>query len=371
MGDFWAQSKIDAILGLPWLNTVPHTNMTTVTENFGVESFAVCIGRNGNWKAVGHSGTKIEVTTHGEAVATPSFMYWGSSGQWQSMVHIDILRHNHWSIPLRRVSVGGNGSGHLLDSRYGSEIACWDKPCVAVIDTGSSGLLAPSSHVFALYQRFGGVVADCSNYEKLPDIHFRLGGDGADDGMDVTLSPRDYVKRLRFGSVTSPDLFTESCRSQFAAATLQTYDSPVWVLGVPFLQEHVVEFDRSRSPARLGIGAHPGACPGPAVSAEAPAALSSQLAEPDKQQIASKSGRVVVRADVTTTTNPGAVDVNMELVTNPVVSDVFHLLGLEGTTSQLVGLSARQSNGSRTPGHHLSNGSRHLLNAPFNASTGL
>lgn len=253
MQKLFEQSGIESILGLPWMSTTPETSTKTVSETFQLKLFGVCLGKHARWQSIGYSGSEITVSWYGVESNSPSRIYWGRA-PWQSMSYMPLVRDaRHWAVPLSNIKVDGGTGGTLMPD----EVACWHEPCVAVIDTGASGILAPSSHAYGLYQRFGGVKGDCSNFEQLPTVHFRLGGPGA-AGIDVTLKPKHYVKRLKY---ISGALATESCKTQFAPITLDGYGVvPVWVLGVPFLQEYVVEFDRSQYPARIGVAPHPGEC---------------------------------------------------------------------------------------------------------------
>eukprot|EP00929_Paragymnodinium_shiwhaense_P021099 TRINITY_DN13850_c0_g1_i3.p1 TRINITY_DN13850_c0_g1~~TRINITY_DN13850_c0_g1_i3.p1 ORF type:complete len:235 (+),score=24.07 TRINITY_DN13850_c0_g1_i3:685-1389(+) len=198
-----------------------------------------------------------------------------------SMTYIPLVRdENHWAVQLSRISVSGGSGGEMLPEH----VACWNEPCVAVIDTGASGILAPSSHAYAIRQRQGSVQGDCSNFDDLPTIHFRLGGPG-NAGVDVTLRPEHYIKRLKY--TVLPSISSETCKTHFAPISLSGYNVPAWVLGVPFLQEYLVEFDRSTFPPRIGLARHAGPCPGESKDVTTlPAASSSNVQSAPAEKLA-------------------------------------------------------------------------------------
>lgn len=271
MHDLWNQTQFDGILGLSWRKTVPDAgNETTVLEHFQVDAFTVCLGRSSGWSAVQSSGRTVQVLMNGVAGGTPSRIYWGRDGA-QNLGHfarMEVLGDQHWAVNLSNISV--------LHKMQGlQKLACWDEPCAAVIDTGSSVLSAPKHHVSRL-RRALGVKYGCSNWANLPDLHFHLGGKGTEAGVDVVLPARSYAKHVQLKAVTASShdenksvqepLITEICEPRLGDSTFLNADIAVWILGVPFLQEYVCEFDRSRFPAQVGIAAHPGICPGSTAS---------------------------------------------------------------------------------------------------------
>lgn len=52
---------------------------------------------------------------------------------------------------------------------------CGSKPCVALLDSGTSLIILPSSLMSEMAPLFRSIAADCSNIDSLPDLHFNLG----------------------------------------------------------------------------------------------------------------------------------------------------------------------------------------------------
>mmetsp|Transcript_43542 Transcript_43542/g.78216 ORF Transcript_43542/g.78216 Transcript_43542/m.78216 type:complete len:490 (-) Transcript_43542:13-1482(-) len=266
MHELWGQTVFDGILGLSWRKTVPDAaNETTLLEHLKVDAFTVCLGRSGGWSSLQPSGQAVHVWLNGAAAGTPSRVYWGHHGAHQlgHFVRMDVVGNQHWAVNLSNVSVWQKTKGM-------QKLACWAEPCVAVIDTGSSVVSAPKHHLPRL-RRALAVQLGCENYDDLPDLHFHLGGRSVQAGMDVVLPARSYAKHVhvkvtaagsnRKNKSASKSGIDELCEPRLGDSSFLTTNIPVWILGVPFLQEYMCEFDRSRFPAQVGIAAHPGSCP--------------------------------------------------------------------------------------------------------------
>lgn len=228
----WDMMKMDGILGLPWLSSVPGENSSnelTVLENFGVKAFTFCLGRSTYQSRF--KGVNI----------TPSFIYWAPPGmlQWPSTKYVDVIGDKHWAVSLSEVSVR-----HRDDMKM-RRFACFGgAPCAALIDTGSKMSTIPVPFMAGFMAQIGGKVeSDCSNYDSLPDLHFQL------SGVEFMLPRASYVNN--FGNVR--------CTLAFTTSSVLMGGMPLWVFGAPFLREFIVEFDRSRQPARIGFSPHPGA----------------------------------------------------------------------------------------------------------------
>jgi len=248
MADMWETAEFEGILGLSWRSTVPSFNDTsgtimtenTVLENFGIESFTVCLGR-------------VEMRPYDTALVTPSRIYWSRPGalEWQAhTTYMDVVGENHWAVKLGDVSLW-----HVTQEKPWN-IACWSEPCAAVIDLGSSALSAPHKHMRDLLTMIGNVSPDCSNFPLLPTLQLRLGGSG-EAGINITLPPRVYVDRVAYSNSMASCSLRLTAHNHLVTST----GAPMWVLGQPFLQEFACEFDRLRAPARIGVSAHPGWCP--------------------------------------------------------------------------------------------------------------
>jgi len=237
MRGLWDKAQWDGVLGLSWRSTLPgelgaSANATTVLENFGVQTFSFCLGR----RRISPSGSHFP----------PSFIYWGPAG-WQSQSFADVASDMYWAVALgeaaavaRDVGRAGGGGDTPQPLPVGEGLA--------LMDTGAGFISMPSRSYTELV---GELRDDCSNFEAMPDLRFRLG-----DGVSVSMRREAFISRqtLGYGNNT-----WEFCMPLVKPTVTSLDGAPLWILGVPFFQAFVVEFDRSQRPARVGISPHPGA----------------------------------------------------------------------------------------------------------------
>lgn len=252
MGDdirpLWVDAEFDGILGLAWKDSMPVSGETTVMETFGIQSFTVCLAK----------------LDHITGAISQSFIYWGQPGALEAYAkqvnYLAVIGETHWGVKLSNFAVK-----HMTESEPW-KVACWDKPCAALIDTGTSYLTAPDDHFSAMLQSFSQIDSRCVNLDILPDIQFRLGGEG-DDGIDIVLPARTYVEKLRVKSTVGHsghpgEQFEDQCNLKYKPANVfSSQGVPVFILGMPFLFDYVAEYDRSASPPRIGIAKKSFDCP--------------------------------------------------------------------------------------------------------------
>eukprot|EP00929_Paragymnodinium_shiwhaense_P115373 TRINITY_DN8418_c0_g1_i1.p1 TRINITY_DN8418_c0_g1~~TRINITY_DN8418_c0_g1_i1.p1 ORF type:complete len:485 (-),score=93.66 TRINITY_DN8418_c0_g1_i1:102-1556(-) len=304
MRHLWEQVEWDGVLGLPWVSTVPggaaSVNETTVTENFGVEAFTLCYGKTTILPNLG--GVEI----------TPSFIYWSPLGalRWSAATsYAEVLTSDkHWAVELSDVA-----AVHRDDEKR-RQFACFGgSRCAVLLDSGSGTISLPSSHAVGLMNQLGGEVKlDCSNFEALPDLRLSLGA------VELVLPREAYVQRhpLQDGM---------ACVPLFSVADTELADgTPLWILGLPFFRQFVVEFDRKSSPARIGIAPHPGAvgkggeCPKQpelankdatlAASSQIPRAAATRQQQPSKDVVALSSAAAGLAHPWQSSADTAAVD---------------------------------------------------------------
>eukprot|EP00928_Gymnodinium_smaydae_P078227 TRINITY_DN6199_c0_g1_i1.p1 TRINITY_DN6199_c0_g1~~TRINITY_DN6199_c0_g1_i1.p1 ORF type:complete len:324 (-),score=30.65 TRINITY_DN6199_c0_g1_i1:112-1083(-) len=254
MRDFWNDAAVDGILGLSWRRTHPDfENQTTPLEALKVDAFTVCLGRAGPRTKVGkHSGKTLQISSPDTLATGPSFIYWGRPAAHQASIatYLPVVGDSHWATSLSSVKfVQGNAV---------SPLGCETSSCVAVVDTGSSVIVVPFQYFGKIRQalpKFSGGACP-PDLAKLPELRLRLGNDKG-EGIDIVLPPLAYVEQLRY---RRGSLDTYFCKLRLIPGNVHSSGKPAWVLGVPFLQWYLVDFDRSTRPARLGISSHPGVC---------------------------------------------------------------------------------------------------------------
>lgn len=128
--------------------------------------------------------------------------------------------------------------------------------CGAVVDSGTSMLVVPSSAIEALTQAVQRMEEDCSNIHELPDLVFDFAG------TKVSLPPDAYVAEV-MGEVPS---YLEGfvrikrlqgpksrCELLVMESSSDTNYGPLWILGMPFFRSYYTAFHVGRSSAERAV----------------------------------------------------------------------------------------------------------------------
>lgn len=243
MGDIWHKdSQFSAVVGLGPATQTPNMGQNSsedvfskdpaLLETLDVNSFAICYGRGPGeppgWLFVGPS---VE-----EATLSSS----------RDFVHVPVVGMWHWAARMTGLeAIGPSGTVSL----QGSD-PCHPS-CAAIVDSGTSLILAPGAVVDALQPVLGNIKKDCSNLQELPEIHFKLGAES------FSLPPAIYVLKLAgytneeatvwdtlTGSTPETKLVSK-CVPAIVRMDLETdTEGPAIILGMPFLRYHYVVFQR-------------------------------------------------------------------------------------------------------------------------------
>merc|ERR1719159_2062133 len=116
---------------------------------------------------------------------------------------------------------------------------CGKEGCQAVVDTGSSMLMAPPNMV-AQIEKALDVKEDCSNFDQLPTLGFTF------QGQTFNLKPEDYID-----SQINPDTGSMGCWLGLLPVP-DTGKGPLVVLGYPFLRQVYTVLDAGKTP-RVGF----------------------------------------------------------------------------------------------------------------------
>ncbi|XP_069798242.1 cathepsin E-like [Narcine bancroftii] len=144
---------------------------------------------------------------------------------------IPVTLQKYWQIQLDGVEVGG------------TLIAC-ESGCTAIVDTGTSLLLGPSSTISVIQNSIGAVPSDegmfainCNNLPNMPDVTFIMGGN------KFPLPPQAYTLQEEdsWGQV--------SCQSGFQGEPSSI--GPQWILGDVFIGHYYTVFDRGNNKVGL------------------------------------------------------------------------------------------------------------------------
>lgn len=146
-----------------------------------------------------------------------------------NFVHVPVHGTRYWQATMLGIDAG-------LSSVPG--ICSEASPCKVAVDTGTSSITGPSWQLERLWRAVG-VASDCSNFESLPPLEFRLAGVEEGEVVTITLLPTDYVIRVPDWTGTR-----ETCQPAFAALDVPSPRGPLWVFGDTFLRSYYTVFDR-------------------------------------------------------------------------------------------------------------------------------
>jgi hypothetical protein len=115
--------------------------------------------------------------------------------------------------------------------------------CRVAVDTGTSQLAGPTDMIKELKSLLN-VKSDCSNFDKLPDLGFVIGG------RILRLSPLDYV-----------DKDSMYCHVSLMDLDVPPPMGPLFIFGIPFLQKYYSVYDQPNSRVGFAVAKHKGKAP--------------------------------------------------------------------------------------------------------------
>ncbi|XP_030237581.1 pepsin A [Gadus morhua] len=199
---FMASMVADGILGLAFQsiasdNVVPVFDMMVQQNLVSQQMFSVYLSRGGNEGSVVVFGGVDESLMSGQITWIP------------------LTSATYWQIKMDSVTVNGN------------PVAC-NGGCQAIIDTGTSLIVGPSSDISnmnswvgASTDQYGDATVNCQNIGSMPEVVFTLSGHA------FTVPASAYVSQSSYG-----------CRTGFGGGNQQ-----LWILGDVFIREFYVVFD--------------------------------------------------------------------------------------------------------------------------------
>jgi len=213
-------AKFSAIVGIGH-GYAPTSREKTLVMNYDVNEFSVCLEN----KDMG-----------------PGWLFWGpsmsSEKEKKLAVSIPVVGENHWGVKMADVTIGDEN------------LLCAGGGCGAIVDSGTSLIAAPGSHLDALTPLLNTIKEDCSNLHELPMLYLTMGD------HRFALPPKAYVMRIT-GAVLEADnvwdvLFFKPkirkinmCLPGFMQLDKISDYGPVWILGMPFLRYYYTTFDRT------------------------------------------------------------------------------------------------------------------------------
>lgn len=213
-------AKFSAIVGIGH-GFAPTSREKTLVMNYDVKEFSVCLENKD---------------------MAPGWLFWGPSMTQEKrkelMVNVPVVGENHWGVKMSDVTIGDK------------KLLCEGGGCGAIVDSGTSLIAAPGSHLEALTPLLDKIKEDCSNLHELPMLYLTMGD------HTFALPPKAYVMRIT-GAVLEADnvwdvLFfkpkikkIDICLPGFMQLDKISDYGPVWILGMPFLRYYYTTFDRT------------------------------------------------------------------------------------------------------------------------------
>ncbi|XP_078403895.1 pepsin A-like [Cetorhinus maximus] len=209
-GGFFSYVKFDGTLGMGF-PSLAASGATTVFSNMmsqrlvDVPLFSVYLTRQ-----QGQSGSEI--------------LFGGiDSSHYRGQIHwVPVTRDAYWQILIDRVTIDG-------------EVVACSGGCPAIVDTGTSLLVGPSTPIGNIQQGIGATPTsygmyniNCNNLQNMPDVVFTI------NGVDFPLPAKAYT------------LQQKSCISGFGVT-----GGNLWILGDVFIGEYYSIFDIGNN--RVGL----------------------------------------------------------------------------------------------------------------------
>lgn len=160
----------------------------------------------------------------------------GGGLHWLPIPKEEAQDKGYWLVTMRDVTVKGK-SLKLCDDF--SE----NPRCKIAMDTGSSLMMGPPNAVKLLLDAVG-MEDDCSNFKKLPSLHFQM---DAENGtvFEMVLAPEDYV-----------DQSPEGCATSFQGMELPPDIGPMWIFGQTLLRKYYSVYDAKEWRVGVGLANH-------------------------------------------------------------------------------------------------------------------
>lgn len=132
------------------------------------------------------------------------------------VVWAPVTHESYWQVAVKDITFDN------MDTKL-----CGSQGCQVAVDTGTSMLAGPPGLVTALQEKLS-PKDDCSNFDSLPKIGFRVGN------KILNLAPEDYMDRDATG-----------CSFSLMPLDVPPPRGPLFIFGDPFLRRFVTIYDKS------------------------------------------------------------------------------------------------------------------------------
>jgi hypothetical protein len=245
-------AKFAAIVGIG-PNFAYGNTEKTLLMSYGVDEFSICLQK---------------------PRGAPGFLTWGPTETLKrdQFATAKVYGRHHWATKLTGVSfrpielnapkAEGKADAKTTDLKlkYGAAdvYPCGNRPCTAIIDSGTSLIAAPGVALMQLSKQIPAVAEDCSNLHELPNLRFII------DGIEFVLPPQAYVMRITGALLEANDIWDvlffkpkirkmDMCMPAFMQMDMMSKTGPIWILGMPFFRYYHTTFDRKNEQMHFAV----------------------------------------------------------------------------------------------------------------------
>jgi len=150
-----------------------------------------------------------------------------------AIVWAPVTRESYWQVSVDDITFNNEPSGLCQGDSAGSSGSCQ-----VAVDTGTSMLAGPSHLIEALRDKLG-AADDCSNFDQLPRIGFKVGN------KVLNMAPEDYM-----------DKEGGSCSFSVMNIDVPPPKGPLFIIGDPFLRRFVTIYDKKGPRVGFAVAKH-------------------------------------------------------------------------------------------------------------------
>eukprot|EP00441_Pelagodinium_beii_P026002 CAMPEP_0197650916 /NCGR_PEP_ID=MMETSP1338-20131121/31236_1 /TAXON_ID=43686 ORGANISM="Pelagodinium beii, Strain RCC1491" /NCGR_SAMPLE_ID=MMETSP1338 /ASSEMBLY_ACC=CAM_ASM_000754 /LENGTH=607 /DNA_ID=CAMNT_0043225429 /DNA_START=69 /DNA_END=1889 /DNA_ORIENTATION=+ len=143
------------------------------------------------------------------------------------VVWAPVTHESYWQVGVKDITFDDSETG-----------LCGIAGCQVAVDTGTSMLAGPPQLVRALQEKVN-AKEDCSNYDTLPKIGFKIGN------KVLNLSPEDYMDKDATG-----------CSFSLMPLDVPPPRGPLFIFGDPFLRRFVTIYDKTAPAVGFAVARH-------------------------------------------------------------------------------------------------------------------
>lgn len=199
---FMAHMAADGILGLAF-QSIASDNVVPVFDNMVKQDL------------VSQQFFSVYLSSHSQEGSVVVFGGIDESYYTGAITWIPLTSATYWQIKMDSVTINGN-------------VAACSGGCQAIIDTGTSMVVGPTSDISnmnswvgASTDQYGDATVNCQNIQNMPELVFTL------NGHAFTVPASAYVSQSSYG-----------CNTGFSGS-----NSQLWILGDVFIRQFYVIFD--------------------------------------------------------------------------------------------------------------------------------